>query len=171
MAIVFELVVNFGGNRVAVDAALETLQQFPTLSLRGLDIPLMPAYVTEMKSTLGDDYIEFSVSPQGICYGGERPTDPVNARTLTSDELTNLGGQLFDLLRRFDGYDVAAVGWDPEGIVDPNEMQNEWLLDGSIYRLDGVVVSNHLAAKWGLDERFEPFVQGFRWIPYRGSKP
>ncbi len=171
MATVFELVINFGGNRDGVDTALETLKRYPVLSLRGLAIPLLPACVTEFKSSVGEDYIEFSVSPQGIRYGGERPTDPVDARTITFDELSNLGEQLFDLLRRFDGYDVAVVGWDPEGIVDPNEMKDELLLDGRIYRLDGIVVRNQLAATWGLDERFEPFAKGYRWIRYRGSKP
>ncbi len=133
--------------------------------------PLTPPSIAEFKSSLGADYIEFSVSPQGIRYGGARPPDPVDARTLTSEELSSLGEQLFELLRRFNGYDAAAVGWDPEGIVDPNEMKDYVLLDGSGYRPHGIVVSNLLAEHWELDERFEPFVPGYRWIPYTGSTP
>ena len=40
-----------------------------------------------------------------------------------------------------------------------------------MYRLSGVVVSNRLAAEWGLDERFVPFNQDYRWLPYLGSQP
>ena len=78
--------------------------------------------------------------------------------------------QLFDILRRFDGYDIAAVGWDPECIVDAKSVPNEWLSDGSFYHLNGVVVSDRLAAEWSLDERFVSFAEGFRWLPYTGSR-
>ena len=87
MAVVFELVVNFGSNRPAADRALATLVQHPTVLLRGLDVPIAPGHLTEYTTSGEPDYIELSVSPQRIRYGGEQPDDPVNARTLQSQRV------------------------------------------------------------------------------------
>jgi hypothetical protein len=170
VAIIFELVVNFLRDEEAVAAATDELARHPTVEVRGAQLPVTPPSVTRFRSM--DDqlrYIEFSVNPRGLGYGGPGPSPPFKARDLGDDEMTRVGEQLYDLLRRFQGYGAAIVGWDPEPLVDVDDLESDYLTDGSISGLDGLVLSDALIERWR-PEGFVPFAPGYSWLPYRGSQ-
>jgi hypothetical protein len=72
------------------------------------------------------------------------------------------------VFRRFHGNELAIVGWDPENLVDPVELELEWLPDGGILGLSGLVLSDTLVESWQ-PTGFMSFEPGCSWIPYRGT--
>jgi hypothetical protein len=167
MAIVFELVVNFGRDEEAVAAATGELDRHPQIELRDTPLAITPPVVTRFRSGEKLRYIEFSVHPRGIGYAGPGPLPPFKARDLTDEEVTSVGERLYELLRRFSGYNAAMVGWDPECKVDVGELEVDWVRDGSIGQLHGLVLSEALVSRWRL-EGFSAFEPGCMWLPYRG---
>ena len=171
MAVVFELVVNFGQDEMSVSAAEEELERHPPVEVRGTPLPLTPPFVTRFSAAGGGiRYIEFTVHPRGIGYGGPGPNAPFHTRDLSNDEISSIGESLYELLRRFRGYDVAVVGWDPEGLVDVRELEVGYVEDGSIFDLKGLVLANHLVAQWNLGTAFVPFDPEHHWLPYQGTR-
>jgi hypothetical protein len=168
VAVVFELVVNFGRDEEAVAAATEELDRHPAIELRDTPLPVSPPFVTRFQHGEQLQYIEFSVHPRGLSYGGPGPSPPFRARDLTDDEVTSVGERLYELLRCFQGYNAAMVGWDPEYKVDLSELEIDWVSDGSIARLHGLVLSEALVVRWRL-EGFTAFEPGYMWLPYRGT--
>jgi hypothetical protein len=158
----FELVVNFGRDADAVAAATAELEQHPAVETRGVQLPVTPPYVTS------GSYIEFSVHPRRIGYPDLGPPKPFKASDLTKNELTAVGEQLYGLLRRFYGYEAAIVGWDPEPLVELVELETEWVADGTLSRLDGLVLADSLVRRWE-PQGFEPFAAGYSWLPYGGT--
>jgi hypothetical protein len=164
MAIIFELVVNFGLHDDAVVDATEELDRKPTIEVRGVQLPVTPPFVTTLETS---GYLEFSVHPRGIGTGGPGPYPPFNPRDLGDDEIGAVGDQLYDCLRRFHGYEAAVVGWDPESLVDPAELEDQ-VPDGRISRLNGLVLGDRLIESWR-PSGFVPFEPGYSWVPYRGT--
>jgi hypothetical protein len=144
MAIIFELVVNFGLDEDAVADATEELDRKPTVEVRGVQLPVTPPFVTPLEAS---GYFEFSVHPRGIGAGGPGAYPPFNPRDLSDDEIGAVGDQLYHRLRRFHGYEAAVVGWDPESLVDPAELEVE-VPDGRISRLNGLVLADRLIESW-----------------------
>lgn len=64
MAILFELVVNFGGNEQGAEAAAEGVRRAGHVDVRGVSLPLGSPVVTRLGSP--DAYIEFSVYVRGM---------------------------------------------------------------------------------------------------------
>lgn len=165
MAICFELVVNFGDNVEAARTAALTEPRPGVLRAGPHRIPLHRPTLCTWNS-----HIELSILPVAVGYGvvsdGTLP-----AFRLTAAELTELGHQLYTLLAQFDGYVAAKVGWDPEGLVDPDELKADWtpdeLSDGGFH---GLVLSEELHAELGLGDSYVTFRPGYRWIPCRGEK-
>jgi len=170
MAIIFELVVNFGRDEAAVAAATDELDRHPTVEVRGVRLPLTPPYVTTLHLSEALSYIEFSVNPRGISAPCRGPNPPFKAQELSNDELTSVGDQLYERLRRFHGYEAALVGWDPESLVDVGWLESDYVPDRSLSRVEGLVLSERLIESWGQPEGFAPFEPGFSWIPYRGTR-
>ena len=150
MAIIFELVVNFGLHDDAVAHATEELDRKPAIEVRDVQLPVTPPFVTTLETS---GYLEFSVHPRGIGAEGQGPYPPFNPRDLGDDEIGAVGDQLYDCLRRFHGYEAAVVGWDPESLVDPAELevevpdahfQAQWL--GAWGQADPVLASIRLRA-------------------------
>lgn len=168
MAVIFELVVNFGRDEEALTAATGELERQSSIEVRGVQVPVTPPSVTRFRS--GDElvYIEFSVHPHGIGYARPDPHLPFETRDLGSEELSAAGEHLYGLLRTFHGYEAAIVGWDPESAVDFEQLQSEWLPDGSISGLHGLVLSDKLVEGWQ-PKGFVPFAAGYSWLPYRGT--
>ncbi len=165
MAICFELVVNFGDNTEAAQAAALANPSPTTLQAGRHRVPLHRALLNRSGS-----YIEFSVLPVSVGWGVA--LDGTLPRTrLSAAELTELGQGLYRLLAKFNGYVAAKVGWDPEGFLDPSELRSDWpdeLADGTI---NGLVLSEALHAELGLGDNYVEFQPGYLWIPYRGEKP
>ena len=53
MAIIFELVVNFGLDDDAVADATEELDRKPTVEVRGVQLPVTPPFVTTLETSGG----------------------------------------------------------------------------------------------------------------------
>lgn len=165
MAIIFELVVNFGENVEAARSAVLTNPNPLTLHAGSQRIPLHRAMVNS-----SGPYIELSVIPVGVSWG--LPMDGTLPKTrLSAAELTELGNGLYSLLGRFNGYVAAKVGWDLEGFLEPKELKTDWadeLADGTIH---GLVLCQALHDELGLRDNYVEFQPGYLWIPYRGEKP
>lgn len=167
MAIVFELVVNFGTDKEAARAAAELVRRAGHIDVRGVPVPLGEPIVCGL--TPPPAYIEFSVHPRGIGYGGPGPKPDLDPRSLTSDEITRIGHALYDLLRGFSGYRAAVVGWDPESQVDLGDLEADWR-NGDPPRYDGLVLADDLCERWRLGPEWTVFRPGYRWMPYSGSR-
>ena len=166
MAVLFELVVNFGTDEQGVEAAVDAVQRVGRVEVRGLSVPLGDPYVTRLKSD--DPYIEFSVVARGL--GTDRPASALDfdPRSLTNEEMTQVGHGLYDLLRNFSGYRAALVGCDSESLVDMTELESEWRAGELDY--DGLVLAEDLCERWRLGPAWVAFNPGFRWLPYSGAK-
>ena len=167
MAVLFELVVNFGTGQDAARTAAELVRRAGHIDVRGVPVPLGEPFISELKSPA---YIEFSVHPRGIGYRGPGPKPALDPRSLTSEEITGVGHALYDLLRNFSGYRAAVVGWDPEAQVDLEDLEADWR-DGDPPGYDGLVLAEDLCEKWQLGPEwnaFEPATGGCP-IPDRGT--
>ncbi|WP_435177095.1 hypothetical protein [Actinacidiphila sp. bgisy145] len=164
MAICFELVVNFGDNAEAAQAA--ALRRIPSVLEAGAH--LIPLHRPMLRTE--ESHIELAILPVAVGHGVLADGSLPRFR-LTAAELSEVGHQLYTLLAQFDGYVSAMVGWDPESYLDPGELTSDWtpdeLSDGSIH---GLVLSEELHAELGLGDRYVTFQPGYRWIPYRGEK-
>ncbi|MFH8737813.1 MULTISPECIES: hypothetical protein [unclassified Streptomyces] len=165
MAICFMLVVNFGDDAEAAQAAARIAPKPWVLHAGAHRIPLHRPMLAKVGS-----YIELSILPVAVSWGcgldGSLPRFQ-----LTAAELTELGHQLYELLAQFHGYVAAKVGWDRESLLDPAELRGEWsdeLNDGSIH---GLVLCEKLHAELDPSTDYEVFQPGYRWIPYRGEGP
>jgi len=165
VAILFELVVNFGTDEQGVEAAADIVRRVGHVEVRGLSVPLGDPYVTRFES---EPYIEFSVVARGLGYGGPGPKPDFDPRSLTNEDITQVGHALYDLLRGFSGYRAAIVGYDPESLVNLRELESEWR-DGAL-DYDGLVLAGDLCERWRLGAEWESFSPGYRWLPYSGSK-
>ncbi|MCB5164404.1 hypothetical protein LG634_06090 [Streptomyces bambusae] len=163
MAVCFELVVNFGGD-VAAARAAAGIEPWPfTLPSGDHRIPL---HRPVLSVTDGSAWL--SVLPAAVGYGvamdGSLPRFE-----LTEAELAELGGGLYGLLARFEGYLAAMVGWDPEPLLDVDDLAADWageLADGA---LPGLVLAEHLRTRLPLGPEWVPFRPGHVWLPY-GSR-
>lgn len=167
MAIIFELVVNFGTNEEAVAAAAELVRQAGHVDVRGVPVPFGDPYITKL--TRPPAYIELSVHMRGIGYGGPGPKPGLDPRSLTSDEITRTGRALYELLRSFSGYRAAVVGWNSESLVDVEDLEADWR-SGDPPNYDGLVLADDLCDRWQLGPEWSAFEPGYRWLPYSGSK-
>jgi hypothetical protein len=167
VAVLFELVVNLGGDGHAAEAAAVLVRRVDHVEVRGLALPLGDPYVTRLSSP--NTYIEFSVHPRGLGYGGPGPMPDLDPRSLTDEEITQVGRALYDLLQGFSGYRAAIVGWDPESLVDLHDLETDWR-NGDAPDYDGLVLANDLCERWELGDEWVAFAHGHRWLPYRGSR-
>jgi hypothetical protein len=60
------------------------------------------------------------------------------------------------------------VGWDPESWIEVEALKSDYVADGSISTVAGLVLSDVLIKRWR-PQGFVPFSPGFSWVPYRGS--
>lgn len=167
MAIVFELVVNFGTSEQGVEAAAEAVRRVGHVDVRGVPVALGGPFVTRFGSP--NTYIEFSVVACGLGSGGPGPKPDLDPWSLTSGEITQVGHALYELLRGFSGYRAAIVGWDPESLVDLQDLETDWL-GGDPPEYNGLVLANDLCERWQLGLEWVAFGDGYRWLPYSGSK-
>ena len=167
IAVICELVVNFGTDKEAAGAAAGLVRRAGHVDVRGVQAPLGDPYVTEL--TRPSAYIEFSVHPRGIGYGGPGPRPDLDPHSLTADEITRIGHALYELLRGFSGYRAAIVGWDPESLVDLEDLETDWRT-GDPPGYNGLVLADDLCERWRLGPEWRVFEPGYRWLPYSGSR-
>jgi hypothetical protein len=88
---------------------------------------------------------------------------------LVEDECAAGEATLYDLLRGFSGYRAAIVGWDPESLVDLQDLEADWR-NGDPPGYDGLVLADDLCGRWQLGPEWSTFEPGYRWLPYSGSR-
>jgi hypothetical protein len=167
VAIVFELVVNFGPNEQGALAATGEVLRMGHVRVRDVALPLGGPVVARPGSP--SDFIEFSVFVCGMGYGAPGPRPDIDPRSLTREEITQVGRSLYDLLGDFSGYRAAVVGWDPESLVDVEDLEADWQ-NGDLPDYNGLVLADDLCDRWGLGPEWVAFQPGYRWLPYSGSK-
>lgn len=166
VAVIFELVLSFDFDADdAVAAATAHVEATGGVGVRGVHVPFGDPSISRLTGK-AHPYIEFSVHPRGIGYP---PRAPMDVRSLTDEDITQVGHDLYRVLRGLRGYRAAAVGWDPESLVDVDDLQADCLA-GYPPLVDGLVLAENVRARLGLLDRWEPFVEGYWWLPYRGSR-
>ncbi|MFI6645931.1 hypothetical protein [Streptomyces sp. NPDC050504] len=158
MAICFELAVNFGDNIEAARTAARTEHWPQALSAGRFRIPLHRPALSAKSPT------QLWVWPVAVSYGAGFDGS-IPRFDLTEPEVEELGRGLYDLLRHFDGYLAAMVGWEVQYRVDIDDLAAEWteeLADGS---LTGLVLADHLRDRLTLGSTWVPFQPGYSWIP------
>lgn len=169
MAVIFELVVNFGDDRSAAERAVAMVAATDPIPLGEHAVALHPASLGMVRSPVdGEAHLELSVLPAGVGWGV--PADAGSERReLDPGELSRLGHGLYGVLSRMDGYRAAVVGWDPEGYVDVAELRRDWSAELADGALPGLVLADDVLATLPMASGFRPFRPGFAWIPYRGE--
>jgi hypothetical protein len=169
MAIAFELVINFGSDQAAADAACDLTGKQPALTAGQHRVQLHKPLVRTARGYHGQPHLEMAIIPVGVGWGVGLDRHHERLR-LTADEFSELGHGLYRLLAHFSRYRAAQVGWDPEGRVDPAELQQDRADELDAGQLPGLVLAEDL--HWDLRGRgFVPFAPGFVWIPYQGEHP
>jgi hypothetical protein len=167
MAILFELVVNFGADDRGAEAAVEEVRRVGRVDVRSASLPLSDPGVTRLGAP--DTYFELSVYVRGMGYGAPGPRPTLDPGSLTREEITQVGRALYDLLSSFTNYQAAIVGWNPESLVDIADLEADWR-NGDPPGYDGLVLADYLCERWGLGPEWVAFADGYRWLPYSGSK-
>ena len=70
MAVLFELVVNFGTGQDAAGTAAELVRRAGHIDVRGVPVPLGEPFISELESSQA--YIEFSVHPVAALFRIEK---------------------------------------------------------------------------------------------------
>lgn len=169
MAIAFELVADFAGDKVAADCCRHWLES-----------RIRPAEIDEYTITFHPPFISgypysnptrFQVSILPANVGVSVALDETDERIpLSSAQLTRLGMFLYDCLRGAPGYQLAMVGWDVDFLLDVQELNTDWaseIRDGSF---GGIVTSKSLQKQLPASEYFVEFDDTHMWIPYTGSE-
>lgn len=157
MAIVFELAVNFGRNVAAARAAAQALAE--------------PIELTAGRHRLNLHHSVDERSPHGILM--RLTTDHRRRRiTPTYAEMAEVGHQHYDLLATFDGYTAAACGWESEmHVEDVDELTTQYIDVVRAGEINGLVLTEAICDRLGLNGTYVPFRPGYRWNPYRGEEP
>jgi hypothetical protein len=164
MAVIFELSVHFGPDRVAADRCISQIQQrYRSFPIGPRTIALHPPLLNARDAT----NIEVSIIPIGVGLAVALDRDHPRL-DLTTAEFTQLGQQLYNLLRGLDGYEVAMVGWDIDRFtrLDLQTDDQAELLDGT---MAGVVVARDQLPSLTSSPHFVPFDAYADWIPYAGT--
>jgi hypothetical protein len=168
MAILFGLVVNFGTSEQMAEAAAETVRRAGHIQVRGASVPLGRPVLTWLGSP-PDRYLELAVYVIGMGYGRPGTEPGLDPRSLTADEITRVGHALYDLLRGLGGYRAGVAGWSPESLVDVADLEADWR-NGDPPGYNGLVLAGDLCERWGLGPEWVRFSDGYRWLPYSGSR-
>ncbi|MEU9022696.1 hypothetical protein [Actinomadura sp. NPDC048394] len=168
MAIVFELVLNYGQNHAAIEDARRVVAAHPPLPAGPYRVALHEPLVDTVLDAADQPFLEMSIIPVGV--GHNVAIDRHSRVRLTPEELDELGVGLYGLLAKLSGYQLAMVGWDPEWLVDPVELQREYadrLQAGTLY---GLVVAETVQLGVPMPS-LVPFADGFLWFPFRDALP
>ena len=113
----FELVTVFGDAQSA-ERARALVRQTGSVRIGPWQVPIAePTFVNA---------VEVTVWPLGLGYSGACTDERLNCPAVLNLDLDDVADQLYDLLRRFDGYLTAMVGWDPGTDVDSATSRKRW---------------------------------------------
>jgi hypothetical protein len=169
MAIAFELVADFDGDKDSADSC----RQWIDLRIAPVEID---EYTINIHRPLTSGYpyenpTRFQVSVIPANVGCLVALDDTHDRIpLTGTQLSLLGKSLYDLLRGAPGYQLAMVGWDVDFLLHVDALNADWaceIRDGSF---GGLVASKSLLPKLPGSPHFVEFDEEHAWIPYTGSQ-
>lgn len=169
MAIVFELVADFAGDKESAESCRRWLES----RIRPVEIddftinihrPLLAGYPYANPTRF-----EVSVVPANVgCAVALDETD--DRIPLTDKQLSDLGVHLYDLLRGAPGYQLAMVGWDVDFLLDVDELNEDWASEIGDGSFGGLVANKSLLHQLPKSEYFVDFDDEHVWIPYTGSE-
>ncbi len=169
MAIAFELVADFDGDKQSAECCREWFDsRIKAVEIDEYSIKIHPPLIGGYPYT-NPTRFQVSIIPAnvGCCVA----LDESNLRIpLTDKQLSRLGSCLYDLLRNAPGYQLAMVGWDVDFLLDVDELTADWaseIIDGSF---SGLVVCKSLLSRLPRSDYFSDFDDEHLWIPYTGSK-
>lgn len=169
MAIAFELVADFAGDKDAANCCRQWLQSrigSPQIDEYRITIhaPLLSGYPYNNPTRFQVAIVPANV---GCCVALDETDERI---PLTNAQLTRLGMFLYDCLRGAPGYQLAMVGWDVDFLLDADELNTDWaseIRDGSF---GGLVASKSLLERLPASKYFVEFDDAHVWIPYTGSE-
>ena len=125
MAILFELVVNFGADDRGAEAAVEEVRRVGRVDVRSASLPLSDPGVTRLGAP--DTYFELSVYVRGMGYGAPGPRPTLDPGSLTREEITQVGREKESAIDAQD-FENAAVLRDREQqlLGDKAARMQEW---------------------------------------------
>jgi hypothetical protein len=169
MAIVFDLVVDFGDDRLSAEICSQWFASRITPVVVDefvieLHQPLISGYPHERPNRF-----QVSVVPANVGYNVALDDHRERLR-LSDDQLSRLGASLYALLRGAPRYQLAMVGWDVDFLLDVNELNAEWASEIRDGTLSGLVVCKSLLPVTPSSPHFIDFDDDHVWIPYAGSK-
>jgi len=163
MAMLFELVAVFG-DPLAAHRARALVARTGSVQVGHRWVPL-----TEQSRSPGPN--EVTVWPDGLGVGGRWADKWFSGQAARDVDLDDVADQLYDLLKRFDGYLCAQVGWDPETDADLYNIQEAVAdPDDRLQHCAGLVLAEELALRWSLIDGWEPFAPGHVWRPRRSFR-
>ncbi|MCR9119028.1 MAG: hypothetical protein NXI22_19020 [bacterium] len=169
MAIVFELVADFDGDKESAEHCRQWLKsRIRPVSIGEFTINIHRPLISGYPYT-NPTRFQVSVVPANVGYSVA--IDKTDDRIpLTDSQLSSLGEHLYDLLRGAPGYQLAMVGWDVDFLLDVDELNADWaseIGDGSFH---GLVASKSLLQHLPTSECFVDFDDEHMWIRYTGSE-
>ena len=169
MAIIFELVVDFDGDKESAERCRQWLES----RIRPVDIDEFTINI-HRPLFLGYPYTNptrFKVSVVPANVGCAVALDETDDRIpLTDKQLSKLGVYLYDLLRGAPGYELAMVGWDVDFLLDVDELNTDWASEIGDGSFGGLVANKSLLQRLPTSECFVAFDDEHVWIPYTGSE-
>lgn len=168
MAVAFELVADFAGDKDAATCCRQWLEsRIGPVVIDEYTITIHPPFIS------GDPYtnptrFKVSLVPAnvGLYVGLDGTADRL---PLTSAQLSRLGKHLYDFLRGAPGYQLAMVGWDVDFLLDVDELGTDWALEIRDGSFSGIVASKSLVGQLPMSEHFVDSDDTHVWIPYAGS--
>ena len=169
MAVVFELSAHFGPHEAAARQFMECVaDRYRSFAVGQHVIELHPPLLSTFCDIKGNICFEVSVIPVAVGFAVALDRNRPHLR-LTTEELTQLGSNLYDLLFGLDSYQLALVGWDVDRF-DLAELQADYreeIMDGSMH---GLVIAHELRHALPPSPHFVAFDAHHDWIPYRGTR-
>jgi hypothetical protein len=169
MAIVFELVLDFGADKDAAAECLEWLKsKSEPIQIDEFNIVVHQPLLSHYPHFNPIDF-KVSLIPAniGICVAIDDDTGPL---PLTDKQLSRLGMALYDRLRGAPNYKLAKVGWDVDFLLDMHELNSVWAAEIGDGTFAGLVIQTSLISQLPPSSHFVQFDFDHVWIPYSGSR-
>jgi len=167
MAVVYELVVDFGANEGAAQRYREWLLNQPkSVTVGDKEIGLHDPLLERTRQ----HYFSVDIIPVRIGYSVGLDHGLGERIPLTKGELADLGLKLYEFVRGRPGYQLAMVGWDVDYWLFPEELKSEWRQEITEGSLKGLVISKQLLREFPGACNFMPFDDEHDWVPYVGDR-
>ena len=158
MAIAFELVVDFGGDKQSADDCLKWLSaRITPVTIDQYEIAIHPPQASGYPFGAPTRF-QVSVIPANV--GCAVALDVTDDRIPLNDfQLSRLGRSLYDVLRGAPCYELAMVGWDVDFLLDIDELNTDWTTEIQDGSFSGLVVRTNLISRLPKSSHFVPLMK------------